>query len=248
MVKCPKCSKDIEEKTTVCECGAILFGQVTNIAPWETETVFRSAGVAAKKNFAPVIAVVALVALCTLFVALPKLTSSIGDDETRSDAVQTSPTQIPTRSDLIPTDDLIQPEIAAGPDAASGAFEFTPAGARIQPATSARAVRLTSLSVAATNESASASTNPLDAQLLADSTEGKAKTKADPADCKPETTASLKKVETEPAVAEVKSPAKTTSSPYVQGPRGGCFIVTASGGKKYVDRALCAPAAAAARQ
>ena len=37
-----------------------------------------------------------------------------------------------------------------------------------------------------------------------------------------------------------------TGKAYILGPRGGCFFVTASGSKKYVDRSLCSQTTAAA--
>jgi len=239
MVNCPKCCRHIEEKTTVCECGAILFGEVTNIAPWETETVFRSATVAAKRNILPVIGIVALIALGTLLAALPRLSVSVdGNETTTTDTLATSQSPDQTRSDLIPSDDLIDQSSASPFAVLANARAARPQG----PAKTVRSAN----SPVPGNEIGAAAANPLDTQLLAADKDVASRKTADPANCEPETTSTLKKPE--PAVAEVKKTAEPAASPYILGPRGGCFLVTASGGKKYVDRALCAPTAAAARQ
>jgi hypothetical protein len=43
---------------------------------------------------------------------------------------------------------------------------------------------------------------------------------------------------TAPASSPAKSPA--ANSRYILGPRGGCYTITASGSKRYVDKSLCA--------
>lgn len=232
MVSCPKCCRNIDEKTTVCECGAILFGEVTNFAPWETETVFRAATVAARRNIAPVIGVVALIALGTLLLALPKLSASVDGNETTSESTAVSQTQ-DQRSDLIPSDDLIE-------QASASPFAFLPNAKAARPTGPIRSVRSTKLIA---NEIEKPAANTLDAQLLVEAKDSSSKKTADPANCEPGVTSSFKKPE--PQVAEDKKTPDVTPTPYMLGPRGGCFIVTANGGKKYVDRALCVPTAAA---
>jgi hypothetical protein len=74
--------------------------------------------------------------------------------------------------------------------------------------------------------------------------------KVDP-DCEPVTSSTAVAVKADTVVkAPARNPIKTSTAaakPYLLGPRGGCFYLTASGGKKYVDRALCNQSAAAAQ-
>jgi hypothetical protein len=67
-------------------------------------------------------------------------------------------------------------------------------------------------------------------------------------DCKPEVTAVVLKrsepQEQAPEVKPVPRPASDSGRTFIMGPRGGCFYVTPSGGKKYVDRGLCGQTAA----
>lgn len=35
------------------------------------------------------------------------------------------------------------------------------------------------------------------------------------------------------------APTKSYNNGYIRGPRGGCYTITASGRKRYVDRSLC---------
>jgi endonuclease YncB( thermonuclease family) len=58
-------------------------------------------------------------------------------------------------------------------------------------------------------------------------------------DCKPDATMAELKVPESPAVEVKNVRASRSSKSYMAGPRGGCFYLTASGGKKYVDRSLC---------
>jgi len=246
MITCPKCNIEVEEKTAVCECGMMLFGEVTNVGGWETETVFRPAR-PAKKRLVSMIAVGLVVAATLLALAWPQIGIEVSRDDDLTNVEQTSAVQNPTKSDLIPTDDMIQPETSAISDSRSGVFEFTPSahGARSTPQT--KMVRINGEKANfSSNDPAAAQANPLDATLLSEATDVKAQKTSDPADCKPEITASLKRPE--PAASEVKPQTKPAYSAYTLGPRGGCFIVTASGSKKYVDRALCTSSTAAARQ
>jgi hypothetical protein len=247
MVTCPKCGKAIEEKTTVCECGAILFGQVTNVLNgWETETVFRAAKLA-KKNWLPTIFALALVVGTALLLAWPTIRENIDKPDDQQQLSEATVNKYPTQSDLIPTDDLLQTETSANVESPVGAFEFitdrtaTPTAYRLNAARQPDAVLATEPIETA---------NSLDAQLLSEPAGGKLQKTSDaknPADCTPEITASLKLPDSDSVATETKS--QTKSRAYMQGPRGGCFFVTASGGKKYVDRALCASATtAAARQ
>ena len=68
------------------------------------------------------------------------------------------------------------------------------------------------------------------------------------ADCKPETSAVELKQPEPPRPSETRSAVQNSevSRNYILGPRGGCFYVTASGGKKYVGRGLCGQTTAAA--
>lgn len=233
MITCPKCGIEIEEKTAVCECGAILFGEVTNVSGWETETVFRAVKTA-KRRFLPFIAAAAVLVAMLFVLALPQISERLAATEQTS-VEQTDAPQNPTKSDLVPTDDLIQPEAAVNTDNQSGAFEFTGSGKSVRLASKLKAARRMTITMASGESEAS----------IADAKASKA---VDPADCKLDIPAALKRPEPQTAIAEVKPQPKSANSGYILGPRGGCFIVTASGGKKYVDRGLCASSVGAARQ
>jgi hypothetical protein len=65
-------------------------------------------------------------------------------------------------------------------------------------------------------------------------------------DCEPGATmAELKVPQRLIEVNSVQTSGK--SKRYMLGPRGGCFYLTASGGKKYVDRGLCSQPMVAAQ-
>lgn len=44
---------------------------------------------------------------------------------------------------------------------------------------------------------------------------------------------------TTPATARAVVTTPTRSSPYILGPRGGCYTLTSGGNKKYVDHSMC---------
>jgi hypothetical protein len=246
MITCPKCNIEVEEKATVCECGMMLFGEVTSVGGWETETVFQPAR-PGKKKLVSMAAVGSVVAATLLALAWPQIGVKVRRNDDLNNVEQTSAVQNPTKSDLIPTDDMIQPEASAISDSQSGVFEFTRSAQAAKSTMQTKMVRMNGETASQTsNDPAAAQANPLDATLLSETADVKAQKTSDPADCKPEITASLKRPE--PAVAEVKTQPRSTNSGYILGPRGGCFIVTASGSKKYVDRALCTSSTAAARQ
>jgi len=245
---CSKCETPLEEKTAVCECGAILFGEVTNVGGWETETIFHVSD-GARKRVVPAVAVALAVALAVLALSWPRLSKSIVAETEEPTSVEESVARTPVKSDLIPTDDLIQPDLDVNAENRSGAFEFTTKNGAtrfVQKPNTNLIVRKETVSTS--DAAVSTNVNSLDAELLSDPTKTNARSTADPADCKPEATTSLKRPDPQPGVAEVISEKKTSGPGYILGPRGGCFIVTASGGKKYVDRGLCNSSTAAARQ
>ena len=248
MITCPKCGITLEEKTAVCECGSILFGEVTNVSRWETETIVHVSDTR-RKRIVPAVAVAFAVALAVLALSWPRLSESLVADSGTPASVEESVAQNPSRSDLIPTDDLIRPDLDVNADNRSGAFEFT---AEI---THARSVRKPKPNPDAQTQEAlliadpkGAQTNSLDVELLSDPSNIQTRGAADPADCKPEMTTSLKRPEARTDVAEINTEKKTSPTGYTLGPRGGCFMVTSTGGKKYVDRGLCNSSTAGARQ
>jgi hypothetical protein len=243
MITCPKCESTLEEKTAVCECGAILFGEVTNVSGWETETIVHVAQVT-KKRVVPAVAVALAVLLAVAALSWPRFSRSFVTDGDAPANVEDAVAQTPARSDLIPTDDLIRSDLDVNADFRSGAFEFT---SKHTPTHTSR--RTSPRSEIASNSQATEETQPntLDAELLRDPTKNNTSA-VDPADCKPEVASALKRPEPPQDVNETRFEKKTSASSYILGPRGGCFIVTVNGGKKYVDRALCSPSTAAARQ
>src|ERR1044072_4417789 len=100
MTTCPKCDSKLEEKTSVCECGAIQFGEVTNVSGWETETICHIAN-KAKKRVVPAVAVALAVALAVLALSWPRLSKSLMADYEGPTNVEESVAQTPVRSDLI---------------------------------------------------------------------------------------------------------------------------------------------------
>jgi len=152
--------------------------------------------------------------------------------------------QNPTRSDIIATDDINEPGAVSADQQGAGVFDFSERSPNPQMRKLVNSPAGTHLSVARPI-SIDPQGNPIDAQLINDN--GSALPKKDIPDCKPEITAELKKPE--PPAADEKPVVKAADSKgYILGPRGGCFIVTPTGSKKYVDRSLCASTAAAARQ
>jgi hypothetical protein len=249
MNNCPNCRKGIATDRAVCECGELLRADATQLHPWETETVFRSAAKVRSSRMAT-LSVVLVVIASVLALAWPQLREhwNAGDQAiNKTDDTNTS--QVSSQSDVMTRSDLIEPDPATDSVTQEGVFDFTNGESTPQTAKPKNAVR----SVPGTiiqPQAATVSDNSYDAQLLSD------KTNTDPRqtdeksspDCKPEATTSLKRPE--PTTdSETKPQPRSAAISYILGPRGGCFFVTTGGSKKYVDHSLCGSSnVAAARQ
>ena len=249
MSSCPNCGRVNESGSAVCECGALLRADVTNVSSgWETETMFRPPAAirpAVKSYRIAAIATVLVVVSTVLALTWPQIESRLLGT---SDESLNSPTRVSRnpQSDIEPTGDVVETDSLLNAESQQGAFDFSPGEHRSGVSTRA-GLTLAAQPGAARPEETVMNSNPLDAQLLSD--EAKKDANAAP-DCKPEITVELKRPEPPAAVAETRS---TTKSPdaktYTLGPRGGCFYVTPTGSKKYVDRSMCGTTAvAAARQ
>ena len=262
MPTCPNCGKELDPKGPLCGCSVVFNGAVTNVQGWETETVFRTARPSAarkplRRNATIGIGFAILLIGAAIALAWPRYLASPGpsavSDETEKAAAISEPDGV--RSGLVPADDLIP---AGDPVPEQGeVFVFSPGGQTSTPVSQ----RISSSGTAATAASAIPSASvvttegdPLNAHLLSDQAGLTADKKTDPSagelPCKPDTKAVLKITEPESPAPPTQSPARTAYvGDYNLGPRGGCYLVTPSGGKKYVDRSLCTRSnAAAARQ
>ena len=245
MLICPKCGKKNSVELSTCDCGELLRAEVTNIHSWETETVFRPPQPAAS-NHAAIISIALVVVTTILALAWPQLRSEWnenGDPQISSKDEVVDITSDPARPQVFQSDSVA--DTTSDKDAAVGIFDFSDGRTNVQ----VKRDSATKMSPAfnSTGEMVRAKgANGYDAPLLEDKA-GSVQTKetASP-DCKPDITVALKLPEKTPQTEEEKTPSKPSDNKgYILGPRGGCFIVTASGGKKYVDRALCSTAAAA---
>jgi endonuclease YncB( thermonuclease family) len=154
-----------------------------------------------------------------------------------------------TRWDVVVNSDSAAPSEPNGgltsESSENGVFSFA---SGVRPENVARTTTETRASFAGMGRVAVPNANPYDADSAAvassqsrtDSTGAKADSGSD---CKPEVTAVvLKSPEPQDQAPEVKPAPRPTSDSgrnFIMGPRGGCFYVTPSGGKKYVDRGLC---------
>jgi len=253
MNTCPNCGKPTRPEAAVCECGTLLRADVTNVSGgWETETMFPSARPLVNSHRIAAVATILVIVSTVLALTWPQIqhqllvTSEPDTNITDSSIVQQNPSQ----ADIIPTDELIRSSISESDE---GAFDFSPSEHHPELATRAGLTltgRPGTVSQQPTSDPGS-SANPLDAQLLADNAAASNSKNANAApDCKPEITLDLKRAEPPPTVAETKQTVKTADAKtYTLGPRGGCFYVTASGSKKYVDHSMCgSTTVAAARQ
>jgi hypothetical protein len=193
-----------------------------------------------------------------IVLAWPRYLASPGppavSDETEKAAAVSEPDGV--RSGLVSSEDLIPAGDAVAEQ--GEVFVFSPGGQKSTPVSQ----RISSSGTAATAASAippasvdTTEGDALNAHLLSDQAGLTSNKKTGPSagelPCKPDAKAVLKITETESSASPpVQSPAKTaTLENYNLGPRGGCYLVTPSGGKKYVDRSLCTRSnAAAARQ
>lgn len=247
MNNCPNCGKQIDMRQASCECGEFLRPEATHHShAWETETVFRP-----KKrvngNFVAAASVVFVVVVIMLALAWPQFS--------RSDkSVQTGPdlnsSQTESGSDIVPSSDIVWTENNDESVTQEGVFNFSTGSEQTRTLKARSTVR--PLTEAKVEQQVSASTESSnDAQLLSGkaSENQKAVDEKSLSDCKPAITASLTRPEPVQENDKPRPQPKQSSISYILGPRGGCFFVTATGSKKYVDHSLCgASNAAAARQ
>jgi hypothetical protein len=250
MNNCPNCGKGISTGRAVCECGELLRADATqHLHPWETETVFRPAA-KVKANHLATLSVILVVIASVMALAWPQLRERWNLDDQPVSKTENSKTEpVSTQSDVLTRSDLIEPDPETDSVTQEGVFDFTNGERTPQNAKPKNAVR--SVRETATQpQTVTVSENSYDAQLLSDKTNTDPKQtdeKSSP-DCKPETTASLKRPEPT-TESETKPQPRSTAINYILGPRGGCFFVTAGGSKKYVDHSLCGTSnVAAARQ
>jgi hypothetical protein len=249
MNNCPNCGKGISVDRSVCECGELLRADATQLQPWETETVFRSAAKVRSSRLATLSVVVVVIA-SVLALAWPQLRESWNaGDQAINKTDDTNTSQVSSQSDVMTRSDLIEPDPATDSVTQEGVFDFTN-GERTPQITKSKNVVRSVPGTIIQPQAATVSENSYDAHLLSD----KAETDLKPtdgkssSDCKPETTTSLKRPEP-PADNETKPQPRSNAISYILGPRGGCFFVTAGGSKKYVDHSLCSTSnVAAARQ
>ena len=253
MNTCPNCGKPTRPEAAVCECGTLLRADITNVSSgWETETMFAPARPLVSSHRIAAVATMLVIVSTVLALTWPQIQHRLLDAAEPETNVSDNSTinQTPSQSDIIPSDELLRPNNAGSDDRA---FEFSSSEHRPELSTRAGLAvtgRLNAISQQPTAEPVSGA-NPLDAQLIADNaTASDSKNANATPDCKPEITLVLKRSEPPPSVTETKQAAKTTEAKtYTLGPRGGCFFVTASGSKKYVDHSMCgSTAVAAARQ
>jgi hypothetical protein len=246
---CPSCRKPADPEAAACDCGELLRADVTNVGGWETETIFATPR-AANSNRIAAVATILVIVSTILALSWPQLQRLLGPSGSTDRDNISNVSQSPLRSDIDPTE---EPDDLITTGSQQGAFEFSPGEQR--PEMPARAgLTLVGRSNAGAQHASTEvvnGTNPLDAQLLADNAAAQNSKNASAApDCKPEITLDLKRPETPTAVAETKVAAKSADAKtYTLGPRGGCFYVTTSGSKKYVDHSMCGQTSvAAARQ
>ena len=242
---CPNCGNNVSGNEAVCECGQMLWGEVTNHSnAWETETVFRPGPEAKKKILLPA-AVLTISVVLIAILAWPRLSADRSSEETINNA---STDQITQTTGTTSSSDLVRNENIDSPVAQAGVFDFS-TGERqavrarilIRPTNEAGETTVKETVPANLPDAQVASSKSPDTSKLANQTSS--------SDCKPEKTTSLKLPEPRPADSDSKPQPKQTGINYILGPRGGCFFVTAGGGKKYVDHSLCSSStAAAARQ
>jgi hypothetical protein len=253
METCPGCGKRIDKEKTVCECGELLRAEVTHFQGWETETVYSPPGHTARNRYIAAASVVAVIALTILALSLPQVRErfTVKEESTEQKVQVTNLTQSAPQSDLNQTEDLISGGETTASQSQEGVFVFASGGKTPELMIKGGITTSGSNREPRVDINTPSATNPYDAQLLSDKTDpqaGKKTDNKDASDCKPEVTVALQRPEP-PVQTEAKTTKATdTTRQYTLGPRGGCFFVTAGGGKKYVDRSLCATTVAAARQ
>jgi hypothetical protein len=250
MSSCPSCNKATDPEAAVCDCGELLRADVTNVGGWETETMFAEPRTVNNYRIAAIATILVIVSTL-LAVSWPQLQQRfLGTSESTIDLSTSNVSQNPLRSDIDPTE---EPDDMITTESQQGAFEFSPGEQRPEISTRA-SLNLSGHSTAGSQHPTTdvvGGSNPLDARLLADNAAAQNLKNGNAApDCKPEITLDLKRPDPPAAVAELKLAAKSADAKtYTLGPRGGCFYVTSSGSKKYVDHSMCGQTAvAAARQ
>ena len=261
MPTCPNCGKELDPKGPLCGCSVVFNGAVTNVQGWETETIYRpsgppAAGKRSRRNAAVGITLAILLVGAAIALAWPRYLTSPRSfaisDETETAAAVSEPEGV--RSGLVPADDLIPTSDPVSEQGevfvfSPGAQTSTPVNQRI-PSPGVTAAAAAVFPPTSINDAEDAS----NAHLLSDQASLAADKKTEPSEgelpCKPDTKVALTAPETGPPTPPTSTPAKADSAGiYNLGPRGGCYFVTPSGGKKYVDRSLCSRSnAAAARQ
>lgn len=235
-------------------------GEITNVRAWETETVFRPTKPAAaakplSRTIAIGFAVAVSVAALAIVLAWPRFLTAPKPGETplATEFPETTSHSETARSDLVPADDLIP----SGDPATERdeVFVFSREGlttpSRDEKYSPKGPAQSNVVTVQPPVNPTGTEADPLNARLLSDQPLTTSDKKMEPAarevPCKADSRVALKYAgsDTSPSAASV--PIKTSSTGvYNLGPRGGCYIVTPAGSKKYVDRSLCSQASAAA--
>ena len=245
MNNCPNCGIKISADQTICRCGELLRADATHhLQSWETETVFRPKAIVNWRRLT-VLALSAVIVTFALMLSWPRMISNwnAGSEPDTDNVSQKSSQPADTQPG-----DLIETDINNGEVTQAGVFDFAAGDRAPQTAKSKNIVRPTPVANLE-QQSARSMDDSYDAELLSDKGNDAAKPsdKNSSADCKPEITDSLRRPSAENS--DSKPQPKQSAVNYILGPRGGCFFVTASGSKKYVDHSLCAAATtAAARQ
>ena len=244
MNNCPNCGVRVTTDEPVCICGELLRADVTHhLNSWETETVFHPRS-ASRANLIAAIAVTAVVTASIVGLSWPRLSRSW---DANPEAETSLAGQTFSRSDMVEPSDLIEGDPPAVTQ--EGVFDFTK-GEKLSNTRLRAMIKRSNIEAVGSDGSANPAAS-LNAQLKSDKTDELVKpTDVKPlADCKPEITAALKPAQPPVPATEPKPQPKQSGTNYILGPRGGCFFVTATGGKKYVDHSLCGGSStAAARQ
>ena len=241
MNNCPNCGTNISAGQTWCSCGELLRADLTHhLQPWETETIFRSKA-AVRWSRVAAVTVSAIAVAIVLVLSWPQLITSwktTDGPDTANVGQPSSPPDIIRRSDLTEND---QADVDQ-----EGVFDFSKRDRPQSP--HLKATSRQTGDAAPKTTSAPIADDTYDAQLLDDGSSAGAAVGKDEKtlpDCKPAIDGSLKHPDAQ-RDNDPKPQSKQSAINYILGPRGGCYFVTASGSKKYVDHSMCAASTAAA--